>query len=956
MFEKVGERYKGFTVRRIRSSDEFQGRMVELVYEKTGTDVIWMDNGLANKLFSIIFKTIPEDSTGVFHILEHSLLNGSKKYPVREPFVELLKTSMNTFLNAITFSDMTMFPVSSRNTRDFLNLTGVYLDAVFAPLLLENPKIFYQEGWHIEEDEDGYNFNGVVYNEMKGAMSGADRIVDQKLMELMFPDHCYGYNSGGDPEVIPMLTYEKARDTYLKYYHPSNAKVFLDGDIPAEETFDLIASYLSQFDKKEHDFVIPAVKPAFAEATIRYELPKEEDAEGKEILSIGILFGDWQTRAKDMAVSVLKNVLFDSNESPIKRALLSSGLAKEMIVSVEDTLQQSYIQITVKNMLAGKADEVINLIKDEAVKEFEKGIDRKALIASENLMEFRLLEPDEPQGLDHCLSVTGSWMYGGDPIQYMEYKEDFAKVRSMIDNGEMEQLLKELIIDNDSWCIVHAVPSYTLGEEERAQEKERVKAVTDLWTEDQVAENRRLNEELNEWQNTPDTPEQLATLPVLSIDEVNIDPDFVSTEELEEDGVKVLYHEVACPGVVHFTMYFKLTDYSADDLFKIARACNLFGKLSTEKYSALELQQEAKLTVGRMDVSFDIGARKDQKDVCTPFITVACSVLEDKLEAAQQLVLEVLQKTDFDQPDKIKEIFVQANEVFKMMPVNGGHSLAIKNAMSRYSAAGALSDRISGYTAIHEMKELVDSFDEKSADFIDFMKSVQKSVFCKERMFASLAASHHVSLHTLLSALPEGSEVPETASFSSDLPAVMGCPIPAKSGFSAQGIVFDDEFDGSMRVAANIASLGFLWNVVRVQGGAYGTGVVARKNGGITSYSYRDPQPAASVAANKMIPEFLRQFCESDESIDGYIISTLAEDEPLRTPREQGAYGDRIWLSGYTFEDLRNERLETLKTSKEKILSELHYWEKFANEGALSIVGIEEMLNEQENIEICKLT
>ena len=955
MFDKTGERYNGFTVTRVRTSEEFHGRMVELVYDKTGTEVIWMDNGLTNKLFSILFKTIPEDSTGVFHILEHSLLNGSKKFPVREPFVELLKTSMNTFLNAITFADMTIFPVSSRNTRDFLNLTEVYLDAVFAPLFLENPFIFYQEGWHIEENDEGYCFNGVVYNEMKGAMSSVDRIVDQKLMELIFRDNCYGFNSGGDPEVIPRLTYEKAKEQYQKYYHPSNAKVFLDGAVPVEDTFDLIAFYLSRFEKRECDFLIPEVKPSYSESTIKYELPEEEEPDDKEILSIGILYGDWKDRALNMAVGVLKNVLFDSNESPIKRALLSSGLAKELIAGVEDTIQQSYLQLTVKNMLSGKAGEVIELIKSETAKELEKGLDRKALIASENLMEFRLLEPEEPQGLDHCISATGSWMYGGDPIQYLEYKEDFARVRSMIESGEMDDLLRKLIIDNDSWCIIHAVPSHTLGEEEREQEKERVRTMTSAWSEEKINANRLMNEKLAEWQNTPDTPEQLATIPELTLDEVNIDPDFVSTEELEEDGVRILYHDVACPGVIHFTMYFKLTDYSADDLFRIARACNLFGKLSTENYSALDLQQEAKLTLGRMDVSFDIGSRKDQKDTCTPFITVTCSVLEDKLEEAQQLILEILQRTDFDQPEKIKEIFIQANEMFKMMPINGGHSLAIKNAMSRYSAAGALSDRISGYSAILEMHRLVDSFDEEASDFIEFMRSVQKTAFCRKRMFASISANHPVSLHTLLSALPEGEEVPDNASFETDLPSAMGCPIPAKSGFSAQGMMFDEEFDGSMRVAANIISLGYLWNVVRVQGGAYGTGIVARKNGGITSYSYRDPQPAASLEANKMIPEFLRQFCESDEKLDGYIISTLAEDEPLRTPREQGAYGDRIWLSGYTYDELREERLETLRTTKEKILDGLHYWEIFAKEGALSIVGIEDMLKEQDDMTICKL-
>ncbi|MBQ8996119.1 MAG: insulinase family protein [Oscillospiraceae bacterium] len=956
MFNSVGDQYCGFTVTRIRTSDEFQGRLVELVYEKTGTPVCWMDNGLDNKLFSIFFRTIPEDSTGVFHILEHSLLNGSEKYPVREPFVELMKNSMNTFLNAMTFPDMTMFPVSSRNKKDFLNLTSVYLDAVFAPRLLQDPFIFYQEGWHIEPSEDGYVFNGVVYNEMKGAMSGVDRVAEEKLMETMFPSNCYRFNSGGDPEVIPELSYEKIKELYLKYYHPSNAKIFLDGSIPAKETFELIASYLERFEAKVCDFEIPVQVPVHGEETILYELPAEESLEDKEVLSIGILFGNWDDRVKNMAVSVLKNVLFDSNEAPIKRALLSSGLAQEMTAGVEDSIQQSYLEISVKNMKTGRSDDVIRLIKEEARKEYEKGLDKKALIASENLMEFRMLEPDEPQGLDHCLSATGSWLYGGDPMDYLVYQSDFEKVRAMIEDGGMEQLLKDLILENDTWTIIHAIPSHTAGDEERAREAERVKAVTDSWTEEEIEENRRMNEALTEWQQTPDTPEQLATLPTLSLDEVSIEPDFVETEVKEEDGVMTLYHEVACPGVVHFTMYFRLTDYSEDELFLIARACNLFGRLSTENYTALELQQQSKLTVGRLDIGFDIGTRKDDQKLCTLMITVTCSVLENKLEEAQELILEVLKRTDFHQQDKIKEIFVQADDMFKKMPVRAGHSLAIKNVMSRYSSAGALSDKISGYDAILKMHDLAENFDEKAESFMAFMDSVSENVFRRGRLIASVSANHPVSLHTILSGLPDGGETAETSSFTTELPQNMGCPIAAKSGFSAQGIVFDQEFDGSMRVIANVISLGYLWNVVRVQGGAYGTGIVARKNGGITSYSYRDPHPAVALEANLHIGEFLREFCESEETLDGYIISTLSEDEPLRTPREQGAYGDRIWFAGYTYEDLKQERVEMLNTTKEKVLESISVWDEFAKNGAISLVGYEDMLKEKEDIVICKLS
>ena len=310
MLNKIGDQLHGFTVTRIRESEELRGRLVELTFDQTGTELVWVDNGLENKLFSVAFKTLPEDSTGVFHILEHSVLCGSDKYPVREPFVELLKSSMNTFLNAMTFPDKTMYPVSSRNLRDFLNLTEVYLDAVFAPAILENPNIFYQEGWHIEEDESGtLSYKGVVFNEMKGALSSPDELADYKMLELLFPDTCYGFNSGGDPAVIPTLTYEQFKETYHRFYHPSNARIYLDGAVPIEETLALIESYLSRFGKSDNLPVIRMQTRKPATATQYYELAADEELTDKSRLTAGRIFCGWEERAKLIAVRILLDVI-----------------------------------------------------------------------------------------------------------------------------------------------------------------------------------------------------------------------------------------------------------------------------------------------------------------------------------------------------------------------------------------------------------------------------------------------------------------------------------------------------------------------------------------------------------------------------------------------------------------------------------------------------------------------
>ncbi|MCQ2553335.1 MAG: insulinase family protein, partial [Clostridia bacterium] len=423
---KTGDKLFNFTVTRVRESKELSGRLVELKHDKVGTEVCWVDNGEVNKLFSITFKTLPSDSTGVFHILEHSVLCGSEKYPVKEPFVDLLKSSMNTFLNAMTFQDKTMYPVSSRNAQDYLNLAGVYLDAVFAPAILKNKNIFYQEGWHIEQDEE-LSYKGVVFNEMKGAMASKDELMIESLLALMFKDNCYGFNSGGDPAVIPTLTYEKFIETYKKHYHPSNARVFLDGSVPIEETLSMLDDYLSKYEKSEDIPEVSYQVPFAAEETIYYALGEEEELKDKGQLTIAKIVGKWDNPVKNMAIGVVFNALSDSNDAPFKKALLESGLAQDLDMTVNDDAAQTFISIDAKNIQDGKDAEVIETIKRVAKEQVEKGIDRKALIASINSLEYKIKAPEEPAGLLRAIKSMLSWLYGGDPMMYLECDEYFKK-------------------------------------------------------------------------------------------------------------------------------------------------------------------------------------------------------------------------------------------------------------------------------------------------------------------------------------------------------------------------------------------------------------------------------------------------------------------------------------------------------------------------------------------------
>lgn len=594
----------GFTVTRIREEKELNGRLAEMTHDKTGAELCWIDNGEVNKTFAIAFKTLPEDSTGVFHILEHSVLCGSEKYPVKEPFVDLLKSSMNTFLNAFTFPDKTMYPVASRNKRDFLNLTSVYLDAVFAPALRTNPNVFRQEGIHTEFDENGKPlYKGVVFNEMKGAMSDLDSIIFRGTTALLYPDNCYRFNSGGDPRVIPDLTYEKYKAAYNSYYHPSNARIFLDGTVPLEETLELIDSYLQKYEKSPTVHEINMQKPIVASGTDFYEIADGEDNGKKNVLVLGRIFAEWKDMEKITAAQVLNDTIAGTNESPVKRAVLSSGLAEDFYIEVADGIAQPYIAVVAKNIKEGDEDKIRKLVNDTVQKLITEGIDKKSLTASINSYAYKTKQLPEPQGIERAILIQNSWLYGGDPLMYLVFDKTIEALRKMVENGGFEQLLKELLGSDGELSELKIRPSTTLGNELREKEEQRLADEIGRLSPKEIEELKAQKESLDKWQTEPDAPEAKAALPKLPLSEVNELPEITATEEKEINGAKVLYHPVNSNGIVYLRMYFPLTNLSTEELTKLAPLPNLYKELPTENYSVLELQQRIKTYIGSLNFS-----------------------------------------------------------------------------------------------------------------------------------------------------------------------------------------------------------------------------------------------------------------------------------------------------------------------------------------------------------------
>jgi len=956
---QTGMKLHGFTVTRIRPIPGTSAQLVEMLYEKTRTELVWYRTNESNKLFNVIFKTLPRDSTGVFHILEHSLLCGSAKFPLKEPFVELMKSTMSTFINAITFPDKTMYPVGSRNEQDFLNLTQVYLDAAFAPRAMEDPKIFRQEGWHHEIDGDTLSYNGVVFNEMKGAMSSLDDVVYEGLNALLFPDTSYGFNSGGDPRVIPELTYEHYCASYHEHYHPSNARIYLDGSIPLEKTLALIDSYLSKFDlstRRKETYQ----QPRAASVAVPFEIGPDEDPREKYQLVLGKILGTWDQKDRLLAAQALCQVLCGANSSPLKRAILDEGLAQDVTMEVLDGMAQNVFFLRVHNHKKENTARIREVVTATVRDLTEKGLDRQELTAAINHLAFRCKDIDDPQAVYRSINALNAWLYEGDPMTYLTFDESIENLRALAENGGFEQLLKEMLLDDSDLCVLSAEPSADYGTRTREEERQRLAADRAAMTEADLAALAAENDILHAWQQTPDTPEELAKLPVLSLDQISPEPQILDTAETDVAGVPVLFHEAQTGGVVHLSGYFSLTDRSYDELPAIRFLASLLGKLPTDHYDAAALNNQIKTWLGSLQFSVSVFGSEKDPDTCTPCFQVSCKVLKENLPQARELLEEILLHTHVDSPDAIREVLLQ--EISDALPgiIGSGHDFSALCAQAHFSARNAAAEAVGGYTRIRWMKDLEAEFASRIGSCIGLYRSVLAETFCTSRMTLSITGSQPEELSGLISAFPRGSAVPKSAGYQTTLPRKLGIRLPAQVSYACMGYRLNrcgQAYQGSILLAANILSLSCLWNSIRVQGGAYGAGMNADRSGSLYCYSYRDPSPGRTLDVYRQLAGFLRSFPESGESLVKYIISTVASTEPLMKPNRLAAEADRTWFSGITREDLLRERQELLSADFDSLLSWCPMLEAMAGDGCICVLGHDAALAqcEKENLTIYNL-
>ena len=970
MNDKLVEKDKlhGFSVSRIREIKELEGRLVDMVHDETGAQLVWVDNGEENKLFSVGFKTLPEDSTGVFHILEHSVLCGSDKFPVKEPFVELLKTSMNTFLNAMTYPDKTLYPVSSRIEQDYLNLMDVYLDCVFKPNVLKDPNIFYQEGWHIDTEGDEPSYKGVVFNEMKGAMSEVDSVADEAMTALLFPDSCYGFISGGDPKAIPDLTYEAFVEQYRKYYHPSNSYFYLDGDVPLDATLAKIEEYLAGFDRLDDVPQLAIQEPVRSDKIISYAAGSEDD---KPLICFGKVISSWEDRDRMLALSIILEQISDSNESPLKRAVLSSGLAEDMEIYISDGIAQPYIMMLFRGVSDGEnakpdaealekvAKRLITIVEETVNRITEEGFSRRDLEASVNQTDFRFRQYPEPQALYRMISAYSSWLYGGDPALYLSTDSSIAKVRSMIDNGEMEDIARDILADTSMFSTIILMPDSGFAEKEAAEEAERVKAVVEALDETGRKELEELNRKLLEWQQTDDSEEDLATIPQLDIADIDPMPQLISTEEKDACGARVLFHQLPSNGIVHINAYFPVTQLALSELPAAALITEFFRDLPTEKYDVLTLQNEIRMYIGGISFGLDILAKDNDYQECTPCIRVRASVLEDKLPEAEELIAGILTGTKFGDKTMMRELITQIDEDSKRTAMANGHRLGLYEARSHWSARDAAAEAVNGYSFMQYMHGMSAASDNELDAFTSFAEEVIRKSICRQNAIIGVTADSCPDLSGLLELLPEGDSMPEKVHYESALPRRMGIEIPAAVSFAVTSYDLKRDghkMNGNYQVAANIISLSHLWNSIRVQGGAYGASMSAGRTGSLFCHTYRDPSPGRSLGVFKTTSDFLTDFAADENlDIDGFIISTIASTEPLLSPAAKGRAADDFYLSGFTDEDRIRIRQEILNTKAGDLAGLSNALKDMAEKGTVCVVGPKSALEACEDLEIFAL-
>lgn len=959
----IGKEIHGFRVLSVTHVGEIAADMIEAEHMKSGAQLVWLDRDDENKSFCIAFPTIPDNDTGVFHILEHSVLGGSDRYPVKEPFLEMMKSSMQTFLNALTYPDKTVFPVSSRNDKDFMNLVRVYMDAVLHPSIYHKPEIFMQEGWHYEFPEDGGApvYKGVVFNEMKGAFASADTVLENEIARRLFPDCCYSYVSGGDPAHIPELTYEQFLDYHKRFYNPTSGYIVLDGKMDIDAVLGMLNDeFLSDYDRAASAAKTP-VQPAVdgGLSTVYYELPPEEPKEKKARYAFASVPYLADERVDTVAAQVLSNVLCGSQQSPLKRRILEEKLGEDVRMGLIAEIAIPYFCLEVKNIDESSTDRLKEVLHDEIERLCREGIDKELLASSISSLEFSMKERDfgfAPQGVGFCISVVDGLYYNHDAKYNLEFDDIFKRLYACAEGDYFEKLLAALV-QSPHRCEVLMLPSYEEGERLKAAEDERLALAVSRMSEEERLACRAAGERLIEWQNAEEAPEAAATLPHLQLSDISPIPSFTETREMTVGGIPVIRQSIGSPEIVYCRLYFNISDIPAAELPPLGLLCAALGELDTDRYTALEIAKYSGLYLGSLNFSIEPYTQKDHPETCKNYLCVSFSAVRDKLCDASKLVLNIMTATKFDNQQSILETVWAVCADMENALVESGNDIAAARVFSGVSAAGAVNEHCEGFTFYRYVKKLRENFQSEADALTAKWRSQLDKIFVKSRLLAGISGGADDAVNTvtdIFAALPEGEKCGGCA-VSPLGSAREGIIIPGDTSYAVMGgnlLNVCRKYEGCEPVISRIISLYYLWNVIRVQGGAYGTGAAAAESGNMLFYSYRDPDSAGSLKCYAETSRFLREFAQSGNDLTDIIVGAVAKTEPVLLPRRQAKVADDRYLRGVSFEDLCALRRRMLSITAEDIVKFADDLDRFVDQAGVCVVGSKEQIAAVEGLTV----
>ena len=832
---KVNKTYHGFKLTEKRFVKEVNAECFYFIHEKSGARLLKIAADDPNKTFSIAFKTVPESDAGTPHIMEHSVLNGSKNFPVKSPFDVLAKGSLNTFLNAMTGGDITIYPVASMNDKDYFNLMHVYLDAVLNPLIYDDPRIFKQEGWHREllHKDSTMVYKGVVYNEMKGAFSSPTRELGYQIDKNLFPDNGYHYSSGGYPSAIPTLTYDDFINFHKKYYHPSNSYIYLYGNADLDKELEFIdKEYLSNYKKSDAKVSIPLQKPfpEMKQVTAYYSAAEGSDTEDQTYIALNYVSGLNTDQKLLFALDILAEVLVNGESAPLRLALQEASIGKEVRASV-DEMKQNVLQIRVQNANAADKDKFLEIVNKTLQKAVDEGLDMEAVEGRLNRVEFRLREGDDAQkGLTYNFQAMNGWFFAEDPFLSLEYEKPLAEIKSAIKEGYLQQVIKKYMLQNPHALLLVLEPKPGMEAEINNKTDQELAEFKKTLSDDNLDKLVQETTELVEYQEREDSDEAVATIPMLELKDITPESEWYEVKTSEVEGIPVLHHETFTNNVVYSRLYYDVRVLPAELVPYAALLAEVLGSLNTQNYNYGDLDKALNLHTGGFSTFLNTYLENRSDENLIPKFIVNSKSTNDKVDKMFELLTEIVNSTIYSDKDRLKAVLTRHQSRLEGNIKQNGYGYTRTRLFSYFSNEGMFDELTGGVEYYWFVTDLANNFDEKADQIVSSLTETAKLLFNKNNMMASVTCSKddlgvfNGNLDTFVKTQPEGTVDYKVWNFKLENKNE-GLLAASKVQYVIKGYDFKKlgyEWNGKMRVLSQILSSDYLQNQIRVIGGAYG--------------------------------------------------------------------------------------------------------------------------------------